>query len=76
MPAVALKAIEPEASCKGSTLTPLAFPASLTRYRCPGSSRWFVSGVTCQSPVPPAEAYWTDQPESETAVAPRLNSSM
>ena len=28
-----------------------------------------------KSPVPVALAYWSDQPDSDTVVAPRLNSS-
>ncbi len=35
-----------------------------------------MSGVSVHAPVPPAEAYCTDQPPRLTAAVPRLKTSM
>ena len=56
---------------KGAPTAPA--DASCTRWRRPGAIDP-VSAVACQV-VPAAEAYWTVQPLTSTAVDPRLKSS-
>ncbi len=73
--AVALIAIAPVTSGVGRLLTPFAPTASATSKYPPAGTETFGKLVACHA-VPVAAAYWTDQPFTETATLPRLNSSM
>ena len=73
-PAVAERLVDPVVSADGS-VAPIVPPASLTRKCWPGAIEP-ASAVAAKLPVPLALAYCTDQPLSETVLAPRLNSSM